>query len=153
MKTVTKKKPHELLKQSPPFLFVDRVDEIDDQRIVCTKHLSYNEPFFAGHFPGNPIAPGVLLIEMAAQASLIIAGALEDTQQPQLGYLVETKKFRFYNQAIPGDTLKIEVELKDSLGNYRTAKARITEGDKMITKGELVFYVPKEGETLDTKSQ
>lgn len=145
---VIEKKPHELLKQSPPFLFVDSIVEIDDQKIICTKNLSYNEPFFAGHFPGNPVTPGVLLVEMAAQASLILAGSLEKDggeQQQRMGYLVEVKKFRFYNQATPGDILSIKIELIGNLGNYRTAEALITVESKKITKGTLVFYLP-EGE-------
>jgi len=147
---VIEKKPHELLKQSPPFLFVDSIVEADDQKIICTKNLSYNEPFFAGHFPGNPVTPGVLLIEMAAQASLIFADSLEknNEQQQRTGYLVEVKKFRFYHQAIPGDTLNIEIRLVDRLGNYRTAEALITVGDKRITKGSLVFYLPEGEDSL-----
>jgi len=147
---VIEKKPHELLKQSPPFLFVDSIVEIDDQQIICTKNLSYNEPFFTGHFPGNPVTPGVLLVEMAAQASLILAGSLEKSneQQQRMGYLVEVKKFRFYNQTAPGDTLNIKIELIGNLGNYRTAEALITVESKKITKGTLVFYLPEGGDAL-----
>ena len=70
---VTTKMPHQLLKQAPPFLFIDKIIEKSENKIECVKHLTYNEPFFVGHFPGDPIVPGVLIIEMAAQASMLLA--------------------------------------------------------------------------------
>ncbi|WP_255298544.1 FabA/FabZ family ACP-dehydratase [Brevibacillus dissolubilis] len=143
---VLTKKPHELLKQAPPFLFIDRVEEVNGKKIVCIKNLAYNEPYFTGHFPGEPIVPGVLQIEMAAQASMLLTIAMSESDgaEPLIGYLVQNKDFRFYNPVQPGDSLKIVVEMKERVGNYYTTKATLTilNTGKKASKGELVFYLP-----------
>lgn len=143
---VLDKRPHEILKQAPPFLFIDRVLRLEGNEIECVKHLAYNEPYFAGHFPGEPIVPGVLMIEMAAQASMLLSISLENSDQtePRIGYLVRTQDFRFYNPGRPGDSLHIIVEMKEQLGNYHTTKARIINGhdQSRIAKGELIFFLP-----------
>jgi 3-hydroxyacyl-[acyl-carrier-protein] dehydratase len=144
--SVLTKRPHDILKQAAPFLFIDRVLRQEGQEIECVKHLAYNEPYFAGHFPGEPIVPGVLMIEMAAQASMLLSIALEDAEstEPRIGYLVRTQDFRFYNPGRPGDSLHILVEMKERLGNYHTTKVRIVNGhdQSRIAKGELVFFLP-----------
>jgi 3-hydroxymyristoyl/3-hydroxydecanoyl-(acyl carrier protein) dehydratase len=138
--------PHELLKQAPPFLFIDRVESVEPQKIVCVKHIAYNEPYLAGHFPGQPVVPGVLMIEMAAQASMLLAISMEEseTTEPRIAYLVQSKDFRFYNQVKPGDSLYIKVEMKETVGNYITTKVLITIGNttKKAAKGELIFFLP-----------
>ena len=101
------KRPHELLQQAPPFLFIDKICRFEAEEMECVKHLTYNEPFFAGHFPGEPIVPGVLMIEMAAQASMLLSIALEEGDaraevEPRIGYLVRTQDFRFYQPGRPG---------------------------------------------------
>lgn len=142
------RRPHEVLKQAPPFLFVDKVLRLEGSEIECVKHLAYNEPYFAGHFPGEPIVPGVLMIEMAAQASMLLSIALEgaeaDNAGPRIGYLVRTQDFRFYNPGRPGDSLRIHVEMKEKVGSYHTTLARIVnESGQKIAKGELVFFLPE----------
>ncbi|MFA9557765.1 3-hydroxyacyl-ACP dehydratase FabZ family protein [Evansella sp. AB-rgal1] len=146
MITKLEKKPHELLKQAPPFLFIDKIVEKNENEIKCIKHLTYNEAFFGGHFPGDPIVPGVLMIEMAAQASMLFA--IDDTEdaEPKSGYLVQTKDFKFYHPGRPGDSLHITSVKKDSFGNYMTVKVLITIGDTKVkaAKGELIFFIPEE---------
>lgn len=141
---VFSKKPHELLKQAPPFLFVDKVHEFDSEKkiLLCSKQVGYNEPYLAGHFPGQPIVPGVLLIEMAAQASALLLTALNNKSLEE-GYLVRTKDFSFYNSAMPGTCLMIKVQLQECTGNFLTAKAVITfQGEnKKAAKGEVVLYL------------
>lgn len=143
---ILEKRPHEILKQAPPFLFIDRILRLEGNEIECVKHLAYNEPYFAGHFPGEPIVPGVLMIEMAAQASMLLSLSLEDSDsaEPRIGYLVRTQDFRFYNPGRPGDSLHIIVEMKERMGNYHTTKARIVNGydNSRIAKGELIFFLP-----------
>ncbi|MGG3891734.1 3-hydroxyacyl-ACP dehydratase FabZ family protein [Metabacillus fastidiosus] len=143
--SITAKMPHQLLKQAPPFLFIDRIVEKNENKIKCIKHLTYNESFFAGHFPGQPIVPGVLMIEMAAQASMLLALDLEKESRSRIGYLVQTKDFKFYQQGKPGDSLYITTENKESFGRYMTFKVLITIGDegKKAAKGELVFFLPE----------
>lgn len=136
--------PHELLKTAPPFLFVDKVHEFDSdqQRITCSKLVGYNEPYLAGHFPGNPIVPGVLLIEMAVQASALLLTAINDAPLEE-GYLVRTRDFSFYNAARPGSILMLNVQLLEQTGNFVTAKALITfQGEKRkAAKGEVVLFL------------
>ncbi|BFT74188.1 3-hydroxyacyl-ACP dehydratase FabZ family protein [Paenibacillus sp. P36] len=144
---VLNRPPHQILKQAPPFLFIDRVIRLEGSTIECVKNVAYNEPYFAGHFPGEPIVPGVLMIEMAAQASMLLSIALEDLDKAEarIGYLVRTQDFRFINPSRPGDTLHIIVEMKEKLGNYHTTKVRIINGSTQakVAKGELIFFLPE----------
>lgn len=138
------KKPHELLKMTPPFLFIDRINEFDSEQkvLLCSKQVGYNEPYLAGHFPGQPIVPGVLMVEMAAQASALLVTALNNTVLEE-GYLVRVKDFSFYNMAIPGCCLMIKVQLQENTGGFLTTKAVITfQGEeKKAAKGEVVLFL------------
>lgn len=144
---ILEKTPQEILKQAPPFLFIDRVLRFDGKELECVKHLAYNEPYFAGHFPGGPILPGVLMIEMAAQASMLLSIALEGLEitEPRIGYLVRTQDFRFYNPGRPGDSLHILVQMKERVGDYHTTKAILMNGHTgaKLGKGELTFFLPE----------
>ncbi len=136
--------PHEMLEQQSPFLFIDKICEREKNKIHCIKNLSYNEPYFLGHFPKNPILPGVLMIEMAAQASMIMVQNIsEPFEKKTRGYLVRVNNVKYYNTAIPGDRLDIKVELKEKLGNYFTTRFTLEKVDESINvaKGELVFYI------------
>lgn len=138
------KKPHELLKMTPPFLFIDKINEFDSEQktLLCSKLVGYNEPYLAGHFPGQPIVPGVLMIEMAAQASALLMTALNDKVLEE-GYLVRAKDFSFYNMAMPGCCLMIKVQLQEHTGSFLTTKAVITfQGEKKkAAKGEVVLFL------------
>lgn len=152
--TILEKRPHEILKQAPPFLFIDKICRFEDEEMECVKHLTYNEPFFAGHFPGEPIVPGVLMIEMAAQASMLLSIALEEEDvqaeaEPRIGYLVRTQDFRFYQPGRPGDSLTITVKMKERVGNYHTSKVQIRNDEQQkIAKGELIFFLPEPEKSL-----
>ncbi len=139
---IFEKMPHELLKPAPPFLFVDRVDSFDGAVLICRKQVGYNEPYLAGHFPGNPVVPGVLLIEMANQAGALLAIARLGATFSE-GYLARTGNFTFYNFARPGDCLAIRMEYKEQAGNFFTARALITfHGEKKkAARGEVILYL------------
>ncbi|MCR6112580.1 beta-hydroxyacyl-ACP dehydratase [Bacillus sp. A301a_S52] len=145
---VTKLQPRKMLLQTPPFLFVDRVVDFDGETITCSKYLSHNEPFFPGHFPEQPIMPGVLIIEFAAQASLLLTMIQKNATEPLMGYLVKTKDFTFYSVAEAGCELEAKVKIVEQIGAYYTAQATIKRVDnrKKIAKGQLVFYLNKEGQ-------
>ncbi|MBD3828636.1 MULTISPECIES: 3-hydroxyacyl-ACP dehydratase FabZ [Stenotrophomonas] len=103
-----------------PFLLVDKVVSIDyDKRtIVATKNVSINEPFFQGHFPGQPIMPGVLIIEAMAQAGGVLTQlTLGRDAQSKLFYMVKVDKARFSKQVVPGDVLEMHVEIKRVIRN------------------------------------
>lgn len=139
-------KPIDLLLQQPPFLFVDRIIDFDGETITCSKMLSHNETYFSGHFPGNPIMPGVLLIEMAAQASLLLMMIKNEILTPLKGYLVKTEDFTFINISTPGDELLIRAKIIKKVGSYYTASATIQRkhDKKKLAKGSLIFYLPEE---------
>ena len=93
-----------------PFLLVDRVDEIGDDKIVARKLVSRNEPHFNGHFPGHPVMPGVLIIEALAQAGALLAAQLVGFDPAtQVIYFMAIDKARFRKPVIPGDLLMLEV--------------------------------------------
>ena len=98
----------------PPFLLVDRVLELDPGKsIVAIKNITINEPFFVGHFPSEPVMPGVLMLEALAQASVILAfvGSQEDPSQSPLYYFAGIDNARFKRVVRPGDQLRLEVEI------------------------------------------
>ncbi|RRT99802.1 MULTISPECIES: 3-hydroxyacyl-ACP dehydratase FabZ [unclassified Stenotrophomonas] len=103
-----------------PFLLVDKVLSIDYEKrtIVATKNVSINEPFFQGHFPGQPIMPGVLIIEAMAQAGGVLTQlTLGRDAQSKLFYMVKVDKARFSRQVVPGDVLEMHVEIKRVIRN------------------------------------
>src|SRR3990167_4820532 len=93
-----------------PFLLVDRIIESSEKRIVGIKNVTINEPFFQGHFPGQPIMPGVLIIEAMAQVGGVGALNMEDNLG-KLAYFMSINNARFRKPVLPGDTLRIEVDL------------------------------------------
>ena len=93
-----------------PFLLVDRVDEMGDDKIVARKLVSRNEPHFNGHFPGHPVMPGVLIIEALAQAGALLAAQLVGFDPAtQVIYFMAIDKARFRKPVVPGDLLMLEV--------------------------------------------
>src|SRR5206468_5219805 len=98
----------EIIPHRPPFLLIDRILELDEQHAVRLKQVTVNEPFFAGHFPGNPIMPGVLQVEALAQV-----GAVAVLHQPayrgKLALFARIDNVRFRKPVVPGDTLRLEV--------------------------------------------
>ena len=93
-----------------PFLLVDRVDSATADKIVARKLVSANEPFFEGHFPGNPIMPGVLIVEALAQAgALLVAPQIGFDPARQVIYFMAIDKVRFRKPVLPGDALFLEV--------------------------------------------
>jgi 3-hydroxyacyl-[acyl-carrier-protein] dehydratase len=93
-----------------PFLLVDRVEEIGDDRIVASKMVTRNEPHFQGHFPGNPVMPGVLIIEALAQAGALYASRISRFDpERQVIYFMAIDKAKFRKPVVPGDHLTLEV--------------------------------------------
>jgi 3-hydroxyacyl-[acyl-carrier-protein] dehydratase len=98
-----------LLPHRYPFLLIDRVLEIDPDRVITLKNVTIDEPFFAGHFPNRPLLPGVLIVEAMAQSAAILALSL--LERPKLFVLTGIDKVRLRRRVIPGDQLRIEVRL------------------------------------------
>ncbi len=108
-----------LLPHRYPFLLVDRVIELEpNKRVLAYKNVTNNEPFFNGHFPGQPVMPGVLVIEALAQAGgLLTQLSLGSTFENKLFYLVKIDGARFSRMVVPGDRLDLEVILKRTIRN------------------------------------
>ena len=133
----------ELVPQKYPFLFIDKVIELQkESRIVCLKNISGNEPFFAGHFPDFAIMPGVLIVEALAQASIILFKKSFDTEQNKdKVFLLASVNVRFSKPVFPGDQLILEVDIEKVISSAAIVKGVAKVKDKVVTKATLSFGV------------
>ena len=119
----------QLLPHRYPFLLIDRVIELGpDKSVVALKNVTINEPFFQGHFPGHPVMPGVLVIESMAQAAGLltqISSRLKGNTGSPLFYLAKVDNARFNAPVVPGDQLRLEVELKRLLRSMEIGRAHV----------------------------
>ncbi|MFA6238711.1 MAG: 3-hydroxyacyl-ACP dehydratase FabZ [Bacteriovorax sp.] len=124
----------DLIPQRPPFLFVDKIVGMDEKKIATTLTLSGNEDFFKGHFPGNPIMPGVLLQEALFQsgAALMSSQVTGNNQAGGLGVVTRVQNAKFKNMVRPGETLEMEVELTGSLSNASYMKGTTRVNGKVV---------------------
>lgn len=131
-----------------PFLLVDRVLDYEaGKHLTAIKNVTINEPFFNGHFPDQPIMPGVLLIEAMAQATGLL-GFLTMGTEPQedtLYILVGVNNVRFRKQVVPGDQVELHAELVKRKGTMWVFQATAKVDGKMVTSAELMCAVVKEG--------
>ena len=116
---------------------VDRVVELESGRVRTVKNVSNNEPFFVGHFPGNPVMPGVLIIEALAQSAAILALAERQAERQYVFVLTGVDKARFRRPVVPGDQLEMEVKLVRHRHPVwkMTAEARV--GGEVAAEAEL----------------
>ncbi|NPV44361.1 MAG: 3-hydroxyacyl-ACP dehydratase FabZ [Firmicutes bacterium] len=122
-----------------PFLLVDRILEMEPGvRAVGIKNVTINEPFFQGHFPGNPIMPGVLIVEALAQVGAAALLSVEENRG-KLGIFTGINKLRFRKQVIPGDQLRLEVQVLKIKGPMGKAKASAAVNGEIAAEGELMF--------------
>jgi len=134
---------HQLMKILPhryPFLMVDRVTRIEGNKITGLKNVAANEPYFQGHFPNHPIMPGVLQLEGIAQ----VAGILMLRQAENVGklaYFMSAESVKWRKPVVPGDTLRIEVELLKSRGKIGKAKGICYVGEEAVSEAEVTFML------------
>ncbi|MDR2176107.1 MAG: 3-hydroxyacyl-ACP dehydratase FabZ [Synergistaceae bacterium] len=139
------------LRHRYPFLMVDRIVEYSENHVVGYKNVTINEPFFQGHFPEEPVMPGVLVLESMGQvASILVAVRLGEKQEGMIAFLAGVDKARFRKPVRPGDRLVTKAELIRLRGF--AGKARVTGyvDDAVVAEGEFTFIVgatlKKEGE-------
>ena len=125
-----------------PFLLVDRVLELEpDRRIVALKNVTVNEPFFQGHFPGAPVMPGVLVLEAMAQAGGIMLYNHMDQPETKLMYLTGIENAKFRRPVIPGDQLRIEIELLSKRSHFGKMSGRATVDGRLVAEATVQFAI------------
>ncbi len=133
-----------LLPHRPPFLLVDKILELSETHVVGVKNVTMNEDFFRGHFPGNPIMPGVLQIEAMAQTGGILALKTVPDPENYLTFFMKIDNVRFRNQVVPGDTLIFHLELMEPVrrGIFKM-KGTAYVGDKIATEAEMMAQIAR----------
>ncbi|AZT89876.1 3-hydroxyacyl-ACP dehydratase FabZ [Caldicellulosiruptor changbaiensis] len=131
----------QILPHRYPFLLVDRIIEIEEgKKAKGIKNVTINEPFFQGHFPGNPVMPGVLIVEAMAQVGAVAILSKEEFKG-KTPFFAGIDKVRFKKVVRPGDVLLIETELISLKGYIGKAKATAYVEDEIVCEGELLFAI------------
>lgn len=135
-----------LLPHRYPFLLVDRVIDMDgDRSATGIKNVTANEPFFQGHFPGNPIMPGVLLVEgMAQTAAALAISFAEDLKEPPLVYFMAIDKARFRRPVVPGDIIFYHIKKMRGRGAIWRFKTQAVVNGTSVAEAEISAVVVEE---------
>ena len=132
----------EVLRHRYPFLMVDRIVEFSKDHVIGYKNVTINEPFFQGHFPGDPVMPGVLTLESMGQVASILAMArLGDELEGRIVFLTGVEKARFRRPVRPGDRLVTKAELVRVRGSSGKAKVTGYVDDVVVSEGLFTFVV------------
>ncbi len=141
MSVLTTKEIMEIIPHRQPMLLIDTVEEMEPGvRAVAKKCVSYNEPYFGGHFPGEPVMPGVLIVEALAQTGAV-AILSSDEFQGKTAYLGAVNNAKFKQKVVPGDVLTLETELIRRKGPIAIAKATATVDGKVAVTAELTCVI------------
>ena len=123
-----------------PFLLIDKVTQIEENKVTAIKNVTANEYYFQGHFPIEPVMPGVLIIEALAQAGAI-AILSKDEFKGKIAFFAGINNAKFRRKVVPGDTLRLEVELIKIRGKAGIGYGIAYVEDKKVCEGELTFMV------------
>ncbi|MCT4593947.1 MAG: 3-hydroxyacyl-ACP dehydratase FabZ [Anaeromicrobium sp.] len=131
----------EIIPHRYPFLLIDKITEMEiGKRAVGIKNVTINEPFFQGHFPGNPIMPGVLIVEALAQVGAVSVLSMEENKG-KLAMFTGIEGAKFRRQVVPGDTLRLEVEMVSMRRGMGKGEAVAYVGDEVACKATIKFAV------------
>ena len=135
-----------ILPHSYPFLLVDRIIEVEPgKRIVGIKNVTYNEPFFPGHFPDRPIMPGVLIVEAMAQtAGILVFSSLPQEQFKTPVYFLGIDNVRFRKPVVPGDQLRLELEITKHRQSIWGFKGKALVDGNLVAESELLAMLGDE---------
>ncbi len=141
MSVLTAKEIMEIIPHRQPFMLLDTIEELEPGvKAIARKCVSYNEPYFAGHFPTEPVMPGVLIIEALAQT-----GAVAILSQPEFkgktAYFAAINSAKFKGKVTPGDVLTLETEIVKVKGPIGVGSAKAYVDGKLVTTAELTFAI------------
>jgi 3-hydroxyacyl-[acyl-carrier-protein] dehydratase len=136
-----------LLPHRYPFLLVDRIVElVEGKRCVGIKNVTINEPFFQGHFPGHPIMPGVLIIEAMAQVGGVLAMLNDKIGTDMVTYFAGIDNARFRRPVVPGDVLRLELELQNCRRGLYCFGGKAYVGETLVAEADLkATFAPRQG--------
>ncbi|HAX17654.1 MAG TPA: 3-hydroxyacyl-[acyl-carrier-protein] dehydratase FabZ [Actinobacteria bacterium] len=141
MKVLNKEDIKEIIPHREPFLFIDQINEvIPGQYVSATKKVNGDEYYFKGHFPGNPVMPGVVLIETMAQAGAVSLLLMEE-YKGKLVLFAGIEKARFKRIVKPGDILEIKLNITSMRRNVGKAEAMAAVEGEMACSAELLFFI------------
>ena len=133
----------DIIPHRQPFMLIDTIEESEPGiRAVGKKCVSYNEPYFAGHFPGNPVMPGVLIIEALAQVGAVAILGLPENKG-KTAYFAGIDKAKFKQKVVPGDVLMLETRIIKTKGPIGIGEATAMVNGKVAAKAELTFAIGK----------
>ena len=141
MSLLSAKEIMEIIPKIQPYMLIDTLEElITGVRAVARKCVSYNEPFFQGHFPAEPVMPGVLIVEALAQTGAVAILSLEENKG-KTAYFAAIQSAKFKKKVVPGDVLVLETEIIKTKGSIGIGKATATVDGKVAVQAELTFAV------------
>lgn len=141
MSLLSAKEIMEIIPHRQPFMLIDTIEEMKPGvRAVAKKCVSYNEPFFNGHFPGEPVMPGVLIIEALAQTGAVAILSLEENKG-KTAYFAAINSAKFKQKVVPGDVLMLETEIIKVKGPIGIGKATALVNGKVAAQAELTFAI------------
>ena len=135
------KQIQEIIPHRYPFLLIDKIEDLEPGiKAVGYKNVTMNEYFFQGHFPSEPVMPGVLIIEALAQVGAVCLLSLDELKG-KIAYFGGIEKARFREKVVPGDILRLEVEIIKRRGPIGIGSAKAFVGDKKVCEAELTFAI------------
>lgn len=138
---LNKEEIKKIIPQREPFLMIDEVEKyVPGEMAIAYKYVNKDEWYFKGHFPGNPVMPGVLIVESLAQSGAIAILSMEENQGKN-ALFGGIDKMKFKKMVVPGDKLKLEVKIIKRKGPIGIGEAIASVEDKVVAKGELTFAV------------
>jgi 3-hydroxyacyl-[acyl-carrier-protein] dehydratase len=136
-------KPEDILRKLPhgyPFRMIDRILEIEPgKKAIALKNVSVDEPHFSGYFPGDPVMPGILILEALAQTGGLAFRSQDETEGGGIPFLARIEKFRLKGKVIPGDQLILEAEVFRVFSNLAMVRVLARVGDEPVAEGVLIL--------------